>query len=305
MSLRAWILNRWLRMVEKPRIRRTDHPAPLRRAFELQAKLFFHPPRGTTQRWLELGSRATLEVTPKRLEASKKVLFFVHGGGFTFGSPRTHSAMVAQLASRVRARGLLPSYGLAPEQPFPAAPDDVRAAWDGLIGQGVAPNDVIIGGDSAGGALAFGLLAQLCDEKAEMPAGLFGFSPLTDMTHAGPSFTQHAKADVVLVAEKAADMNRMFLGTHSPKDPRISPLFGDFEGAPPVWITVGDTEILLDDARSFAKLCEAQGVSTTLVERQDLPHVWPFFHNVLPEARETLDQLAGWIKQLPGWQDES
>lgn len=305
MSLRASLLNRWLRMVEKPRIRRADHPAPLRRALEFQSKLMFHPPRGTKKRWVELGSRNALEVTPEGAEASSKVIFYIHGGGFTFGSPRTHAAMVAQLANRVGARGLLPSYGLAPENPFPAAPDDVRAAWDGLIGQGVSPSDVIIGGDSAGGALAFGLLTQLCAEKAGLPAGVFGFSPLTDMTHAGASFTQNAQSDVLLVADKAADMNRMFLGNHSPKEPRVSPLFGGFKGAPPVWITVGDTEILLDDARSLAQLCEEHGVSTTLVERRDLPHVWPIFHNMLPEARETLDQLADWIKQQPGWQGES
>lgn len=305
MSLRASLLNRWLRMVEKPRIRRADHPAPLRKALEFQSKLMFHPPRGTQQRWIELGTRTALEVMPKGAETSQKVIFYIHGGGFTFGSPRTHAAMVAQLAHRVGARAVLPSYGLAPEQPFPAAPHDVRAAWDGLIAQGTAPNDVIIGGDSAGGALAFGLLAQLCAEKALMPAGVFGFSPLTDMTHSGASFTQNAQADVLLVAEKAADMNRMFLGEHSPKEPSVSPLFGDFKGAPPVWITVGDTEILLDDARSLARLCESQGVPTTLVERHDLPHVWPIFHNILPEARKSLDQLAAWITQRPGWQGES
>lgn len=304
----SWVrplLNRWLRLVEKPRIRRATHLAPLRRALEVQAKLFFHAPRGTRKNWIKLDHSKALEVRPPRADVTGKVIFYIHGGGFTFGSPRTHAAMAAQLAQRVGARAVLPCYGLAPENPFPAAPDDIRVAWEGLLAGGMTPSDVIVGGDSAGGALAFGLLASLLKEKLPLPAGVFGFSPLSDLTYSGESFRSNAAADVVLPAESAASLAQMFLKGQPCEDPRVSPLTGDFQGACPVWITVGDTEILLDDARRLIARCEAQGVEATYVERHDLPHVWPIFHNILPEARETLDQVAAWIRQQPGWQGES
>lgn len=305
MSLRRYFLNAWLRAVEKPRMRRAETPEPLRKALEIQSKLFFHAPRDTTKRWITLGGMPALEIDPPQGATARRVILYFHGGGFTFGSPRTHAALVAQLAHRVGARAVLPQYRLAPEAAFPAAPDDALAAWSALIADGMAPQDIVVGGDSAGGALAFGLLADLCSKGAPLPGAVFGFSPLTDMTHSGQSFHENADRDVVLPAERAHGMGQMFLAGQSAKDSRVSPIFGSFGGAPPVWITVGDTEILRDDARGLAQVCEKAGVDVTFIERHDLPHVWPFFHNILPEARETLDALAVWIRQRQGWQDEN
>jgi len=305
MTLRRRMLNGWLRRVEKTRIARASHPEPLRRALELQSRLFFHPPRGTEQSWMDLARVEALEVVPANLASSTKVLFYIHGAGFAFGSPRTHAAMAAQIAHRLKVRAVLPRYRLAPESPYPAAPDDIRMAWDTLRAQGIAADDIVVGGDSAGGALAFGLVAQLAKDGAAQPAAVFRFSPLTDLSYSGESFRTNAEADAVLPASSAGALSDMFLQGKPCDDPRVSPLLGNFKDAPPAWITVGDTEILLDDARRLAAAYQDHGAQATLVERYDLPHVWPIFHNILPEARETLDQLADWIKQQPGWQDES
>lgn len=299
MSIVRPALNGWLRLVEKRRLR-TGSPATLRRALELQARLFFHGPRGTKSVTGSYGSLPCLELTPRSTEPDR-VLFYIHGGGFVFGSPSTHSAMAASLAQRIGARAVMPKYRLAPEAPFPAAPDDVRAAWDGLIASGVKPANVVIGGDSAGGALAFGLVAQLCAQGAEKPGAVFGLSPLSDLTFSGESFSTNAQADVVLPAERAAEMTELFLRGQSGETPCVSPLFGDFVGAPPAWITVGDTEILLDDARRLAARITAQGGLAELVVVHDLPHVWPLFHNILPQARQTIDELAQWIRRQQGW----
>jgi acetyl esterase/lipase len=271
----------------------------------MQAKLFFHPPRGTRKSWTSLGGIEALKMVPPAGKGSDKTVFYIHGGGFTFGSPSTHAAMAAQLAERIGACAVLPKYRLGPEDPYPAAPDDVRAAWDGLMALGVAPSDVVIGGDSAGGALGFGLLADLVQQDAPLPAAVFGFSPLTDLSYSGESFVRNAEVDAVLPASSAPALSEMFLSGKPCDDLRVSPLSGSFTGAPPLWMTVGDTEILQDDARRLTALCRAQGVDATLVEVHDVPHVWPIFHNILPEARESLYQLAAWIRQQPGWQGES
>lgn len=309
MSMRARLINTWLRTFDKPFLARTVDAAPIRKRFETIARLLFHAPRGTQMQWqaLEADGRRVdaLEIVPAALE-SDTVLLYIHGGAFIFGSPATHSAMLAHLGRRLQARAVLPRYRLAPEAAFPAAIDDVRTAWDGLRANGVDPRKIIIGGDSAGGALALSLLAQLVAEKTALPGGVFCFSPLTDLTCCGDSFSSNAKAEAVLPAARASDLMEMYLQGHPPDASDASPLYANFSGACPVWITVGDTEILQDDARRMVACLRDEKVPVTFEERADLPHVWPLFHNVLPEARETLDVLATWIRQqVPGSQGEN
>ena len=304
MSRRARLLNQWLRKVEKPKMQRAQTPEPLRRNLERQAKLFFFSPNGTQKTWQTTGGVHCLRVSPKTLQKGRILLYF-HGGGFTFGSPRTHAALAAQLANRIGATAILPQYRLAPEHMFPAATDDVRRVWDALLAEGHDPAQIVIGGDSAGGALAFGLLGALCAEKTALPGAVFGFSPLTDLHYASESFTRNAESDVVLAAEKAGDLVEMYLGDHPKDDPRVSPVYADFANAPPVWITVGDSEILLDDSRRLAQRLRDFQVPTTLVVEHDLPHVWPLMQAVLPEGRRTLDDLGQWIRREQGWADDN
>ncbi|QUJ76596.1 alpha/beta hydrolase [Sulfitobacter albidus] len=303
MSRRRGLLNGWLRRVEKRRLRRGT-PDQLRRALEVEARVFFFAPRGTVRRRISLRSVPALVLEPRGARA-ERVLFYIHGGGFVFGSPETHHAMAATLAGMIGARAVLPRYRRAPEHPYPAAPDDVRAAWDALIASGVDPAQVVLGGDSAGGALAFGLLAALSVEGMALPGAAFGFSPLTDLTYGAESLQRNAAADVLLPAERVDELAQTFLCGADPRDPRVSPIFGAFGPECPAWITVGDTEILQDDARGLAAALRRDGADVTLIEARDCPHVWPIFHNILPEARETLSALAAWIRTRQGWADES
>ena len=308
MSLRARLLNLWLRRVERPAMERGADPQEFRRRFEAHARLLFHPPRGTQMQWqvLEHGQRRVnaLEVVPREL-TSDTVLLYIHGGGFVFGSPNTHSAMLGSLCGRLGVRALLPRYRLAPEHPFPAAFEDVRCAWDGLCANGISPDRILIGGDSAGGALALSLLGQLLADQSALPAGAFCLSPLTDLTFSGESFRSNAEREVLLPVSRASEMAEMYLAGHPAKDPRVSAHFAPFGGAPPIWISVGDTEILRDDSRRLCARLSDEKVDVTFEERRDLPHVWPFFHNTLPEARETLDCLADWIRLQQGLRGEN
>jgi monoterpene epsilon-lactone hydrolase len=181
----------------------------------------------------------------------------------------------------------------------------LRAAYDDLLVQGYRSAQIVFGGDSAGGNLVLALLAQLLQDGAELPAGVFAFSPLTDLTFSGASFQVNADADVILPAGRAAEMMDYYLDGADPTLPLVSPLFADFSGAPSVWLTVGNTEILLDDTRRLVANMSNQGVDAQMHIEHDLPHVWLIFHNVLPEARTTLDGLAGWINRRVGWADES
>lgn len=294
-SLRARLLNGWLRQTEKRFIARTESPEKIRRHIDRSARLFFQPPKAVTMTDIRLGARlGATRVTPGDARNGPLILY-LHGGGFIFGGPHTHRAMMAHLAARVGLCAVLPEYRLAPEHPFPAAGEDALSAYRAVMGH---PGGVILGGDSAGGGLALALLAQVGALGLPQPVGTFCFSPFVDFTFGGASFASNAKADPLLPAHRARDMARMYLQGADPTDPRATPLRADFTGAGPVWLTAADTEILLDDTRRMADHLMSQGIDVTCIVESDLPHVWPLFHLLLPEAHRTLDGLAGWITSL-------
>lgn len=295
MSWQCSVLNVFLRYTEKPRLERVHDPIKLRAGFETKARLFFRPPRhakfetgnlGVPVQWAQVGPNV-----------GPGVLLYFHGGGYVFGSPRTHRAMLARLAGLTGMRACLPTYGLAPERPFPAAIDDARTAYMGLLASGVPADQIVIGGDSAGGGLVLALLGDICARGLAKPAAAFAFSPLTDLTFSGESVQTNAQSDVVLPASKGQNMAEMYLQGAEPTDPLVSPLFADFTGAPDVYLAVGDREFLLDDTNRIATRMQDQGVQVTKIIARDLPHVWPIFLGVLPEADATLTDLAKWISQ--------
>ncbi len=299
MSWQRSAINRWLRLVEKPHLAHATSHDSLRNRLERSARFFFRGPRDVLQHWRDLGDGAALWLEPAAADRSRVLLYF-HGGAYIFGSPRTHAAMVGVLAKAAGVRAVLPAYPLAPEHPFPAAVDRAEDAYHTLVAAGVSPENIVLGGDSAGGGLVLAVLGRLIGAGAALPGGVFALSPLTDMTFSGASLQANAARDVMLPATRVTEMAEQYLAGAAAQDPQASPLFADFTGAPPVWFTAGDTEILLDDTRRIAASMTAQGVSVQMHIAGDLPHVWPIFHNTLPEARATLDDLAGWIRSRWG-----
>ncbi len=290
MSWQRPVLNLMLRLTEKPQLAR-GAPEKLRRNFEFKARHLFRMPKGA-----RVTGRSDKGLWVEGKGASRaKVIFYVHGGGFVFGSPRTHQAMLARLSEMTGAAAYLPFYRLAPEHVFPVAGEDVLAAYLSLLDAGISPENIVMGGDSAGGCLILSLLQHLLTASLPLPAATFAFSPVTDLTFSGESFRANTRADVVLPANRATEMTGMYLKDHDPNDPLVSPLFADFSGASPVWLTVGDTEILCDDTRRLAEAMAQVGVDVTCEVERDLPHVWPIFQGWLPEADQTLQQLAQWL----------
>jgi acetyl esterase/lipase len=286
-SLRARALNAWLARVERPALARipAHPPCKIRERFERQARLFFRPPRGTRVAPISVAGLPALEIGP----SAAIPILYLHGGAYAFGSPRTHAGLLARLVARCDARAVLPDYPLAPEHPFPAAPEAALAVYRDMSATG----PVILGGDSAGGGLALAVLAEIGQQGLPPPLMTFALSPWTDLTLKGASMTANAGTDVLLPPRRIAQARDVYMNGADPGDPRASPLFADFTGASPVHLWVGDTEILRDDARRMADHLRGQGVRTSLTEERDLPHVWPIFPAwQLPESASTLDQVA-------------
>ncbi len=310
MSLRLRFVNLALKLFERPALARAD-PLRLRRSFERKARILFRPPRGSRFRE-DVLSRAGREIRALWAvgrdvddDPARGMILYFHGGGFTFGSPRTHRAMLARISGLAGLPTCLPEYRLAPEHPFPAALEDVVAAYRSFIDRGIPANRILIGGDSAGGGLAFSLLGQIRAGGLPVPAAVFAFSPMLDFTFSGVSFRENAARDVLLPAARAREVRALYLRDAAPEDPRASPLFGRFPRACPAWLAASDTEILLDDSRRMAEKLRAEGADVSLSIAHDHPHVWPIFHNYLPEAEATLADLARWIRRHAGKRGDS
>ena len=297
MSVQGFFLRAGLRAMLRPIMAMTADPIVARKRFDRQARLAFRAPRGC-----HIGARDGLPdglwTEPEggaQPAPDQKLILYLHGGAYIMGAPETHAPMLATLSLNARLPAFLPRYRLAPEHPFPAAYDDALTAWDALIGQGWPPGRIVLGGDSAGGGLALALLAALC-QRGTPPAGLFAFSPWTDLTFTGAAIRQNARADQYLPVTRLDEVRDFVLNGADPADPRISPLFADFPQPPPVLIHAARSEILRDDALRMAGPLPRADIRLA----GDLPHVWPIFHNVLPEARATLDDTARFIRGCPG-----
>ncbi len=224
-------------------------------------------------------------------------LLFAHGGGYVLGSAFPFRKMAGQLACRARADAFIPDYRLAPEHPFPAAIDDVWAAYLGLVRDGASA--IAVAGDSAGGGLALAVLSLAAQEGEGTfrPCGAAVLSPWTDLALTGDSMRTRAEADPILRREVLATMASDYLGTASPTDWRASPLHAPLLDLPPIRIDVGDDEVLLDDARRYAEAARAAGTEVTLAIWEGMPHVFQSSIGTIHAAEASLDAIGRFLNE--------
>ena len=256
-------------------------------------------PEATTIEAVDAGG-APAEWTDADGCAQDAVIVYLHGGGYTMGNLDSHRNLVANLSRTAGIRALSVDYGLAPENPFPKAVEDAVAAVRFVHARGIAPNRVIIAGDSAGGGLAAATLVALRDRAIPLPAAAVLISPWLDLTQSGNTMQSQAAADPMVSAELLGKCSAAYLNHQDPKHPLASPLFADLVGLPPLLIHVGTAEVLLDDARRFHAAAQSAGVSSTLEEWDEMVHVWHTFAGMLPEAGQANDRIGAFIKEHLG-----
>jgi monoterpene epsilon-lactone hydrolase len=229
----------------------------------------------------------------------ERVIYYLHGGGYTIGSINTHRAMVAAIARSAEARALALDYRLAPEHPFPAAVEDATAGYRWLLAQGARPAHIVIAGDSAGGGLTLATLVALRDAGDPLPAAGVCLSPWVDLEGLGDSMTSKADADPIVQKEPMLRMAAAYLGGADPRTPLAAPLYAGLQGLPPLLIQVGTSETLLDDSNRIAERARAAGVDVTLEPWEEMIHVWQLFAGMVPEGREAIDRIGAFIRQPP------
>ena len=235
-----------------------------------------------------------LELLECDIKNERLVLLQLHGGGYIGGMRNAYRSFAGLYSELGRGMSVLTvDYRVAPEHPYPAAAEDAMKAWNYLMLLGYGARDVIITGDSAGGNLALSLVLKIKEQERLLPRGIVLMSPWTDLTGEGKTFQTKAELDPVLDKEYIDRMTRAYAPDRDLTDPYISPLFGDFHGFPPVYIQVGENEILLDDSLRLYKNLIKAGVAAHI---DRFPGMWHVFQmSPFKKASEAMDKNAEFI----------
>ena len=276
----------------------TSVAAIRRESDKLTNSRLFKMPAGVEVSPVSLDGLAGAWILPAQAAKDKAILYF-HGGGYVLGSIKMHQSIVAKFVLGSGIPALLFDYRLAPEHPFPAALEDALRAYRWLLAQGVSPARIVFAGDSAGGGLVLATFLAARDQGLPLPAGAVALSPWTDLKCTGESY--QTKTDVCVSPKGMCTVfSQYYVGDHDPGLPEISPLYGDLHGLPPLFITVGEYEVLLDDSTRFAAKAKEAGVDVTLKVEPGMFHCYPLCAPFFPEAKQAMAEICEFIKRHIG-----
>ncbi len=261
-------------------------------------------PAGITIEQLKTPAGLKLRVYSPAGDKTRAAMLYIHGGGMIIGSPAMDDALLSGIAAELDIVVVSPEYRLAPEHPYPAAMDDCRAAWqwiqENLSQRGIDSTRIAIGGESAGGGLAAGLVLRIHDEGGPQPVAQWLFCPmLDDKTALDRSLDQ---VDHFVWNNK---MNLVGWTSYLGKDigsDKVSVYAAparreDLKGLPKAWIGVGDVELFYEEDKAYANKLTAAGVACELDVISGAPHA---FEGVAPDsqlAKEYMARSKAWLKK--------
>lgn len=217
-----------------------------------------------------------------------RVLLHIHGGSFTMYPREAYLPYANDMARKLNCAVCMPDYRLAPEHPFPAAPDDCFAVYKALLDKGYRGDQIMLAGDSAGGNLALGLLARLRAQGLAMPACVWAVSPPVDLAFGHLSDQEMDELDKIdsTLSKTALNIIAQYV---PPEEARVndlaSPLLADTTGYPPIRIDTSAAEFLYKDPALYAEHAARFGTAVTHQLWDGLPHAFAMF-GFIPEAHE-------------------
>ena len=269
--------------------------ALIRRRMNIRRWMPVRVPRGLTITPAQVGGVRCDWLTP-RAAMPGRVVVYLHGGGFIGGSIRSMRSLAAWAAEASGSRVCAVEYRLAPEHPYPAALDDALAVYTALLAAGTDPARLAFLGDSAGGGLAVAAMLAARDRGLPGPGAAGLISPWLDLTPGvRGSRAVNAARDDVLSFRHGEAIVQAYAGDHPRDLPYLSPIGADLRGLPPTLVQVSTSEILLDDATTFAARAQAAGVDVTCERWADLPHDWQAAVPFAPEARAAVRGLGAFL----------
>lgn len=224
------------------------------------------------------------------------VILYFHGGGYVYGSVKTHGQLMGGIACATSARVFAPDYRLAPEHPQPAAIEDACASYRYLVQSGISPKQIVLVGDSSGGGLVVSTLLALRDAGDDLPAAGVCISPWVDLECSDKSFESNSPYDPV-TQEACLVAAAAYLNGSNPRAPEVSPLFANLSGLSPLLIQAGEVEVLHDQIVEFAKRAKSAGLDVVLSVYSDMVHVWHMYTGFTLQADKAINEIAEFIKR--------
>jgi acetyl esterase/lipase len=253
------------------------------------------PAKNCTIERIDNGKVRGERIVPAGADTGKALLYH-HGGGYAFGSALSHRHLVSRIASAAGVVAYNMDYALAPENPYPAALDDATNAWQFVVDEGFSPDDIVVGGESAGGNLTLALVLKLRQRGLALPTGVYLLSPWLDLTQSGESYDVCAARDPMVSRDVLQGLADSYCGSAPPANPLISPLFAELAGLPPMFVQAGSDEVLLGDSTRLSHRFALAGGDVTLHVWPEMVHAWPLFQHAIPVAGNAAIAEAGqWI----------
>ena len=290
MSLMHSIVNAALKRGK--RIYDPNNPAdyPAAREKELQQNKHAQAPKSVSIQESAVAG-VPVELLTKPQNPADRIILYIHGGGFVVGSVKTRRAFTGYVVDRLGYNVLAVEYRLAPEHPFPSAPEDCFAVYRELIGK-YDPKKIVLLGESAGGNLVLATLLQIKTAGLSQPSAAIWIAPCVQFDEAFPSYQSNEKTDAIVanLSEEVFDKNLQSRDPTKAKNPLLAPYYGDFSGCPPICLWASTAEILLDDSVRLYEKLKRVGHPCNLYLRNGMMHTWtiiPYF----PEAKKDLKRI--------------
>lgn len=238
-------------------------------------------------------------LTPPACDRERAMLY-LHGGGYVFGSLKSHAGMAGEVARAARCQVLQLDYRRAPEHPFPAALEDATAAYRWLLERGFAARNIAIAGDSAGGGLVLCTLVNCKDHELPLAGAAVCLSPWVDLELTGESYRTREHVDPLVQRKVVNEVTQHYLNGADPRTPTASPIHADLTGFPPLLIQVGEREVLYSDSEALANKANALGLDVTFEEWPDMVHVWHLHYPRLSTGREAIERIGQFVRDKTG-----
>ena len=235
------------------------------------------------------------------MEGEHMVILQLHGGGYVGAMTNIYRFFAVLYSEEGKGIPVLSTdYRVAPENPYPAALEDALSSYEWLLEKGYRPDQIVVAGDSAGGGLTLALCLYLRDHGRELPCGIITMSAWKDLTAEGDSYTDNFEIDPLFGKTKESLLfDPAYIGEGTdPKDPYVSPVFGDFTGFPPMLMQVGDYEMLLSDTLTIAKKAAKQGVKVKRTVYRGMFHVFQMALRLMPESRRAWREVGRFLDIL-------
>jgi acetyl esterase/lipase len=258
---------------------------------------------GVTSEEKTIAGVKTYILTPSSIpEANRnRLLFNVHGGGYVFGPGESGTREGIMMAANAKTKVIAVDYRMPPDFPYPAAMDDAMAVWKEVV-KTTNPRNIAIFGTSTGGGMTLAMVLRAKKEGLPLPGAIAPGTPWSDLTKTGDTYFTNDHVDNVLVSNDGwlGDAAQLYVGGYDPKDPFISPVYGDYHGFPPAILTSGTRDLFLSNTVRVHRKMRAAGVVADLHVFEGQSHAQYAADMNSPETKEYFDEVNRFFNKYLG-----